>query len=365
MKKIFFKIFRLAGWLAGLVLLYIAGVLLYGTVYDFQPEGTIALPVEGSADQQIISDSILTFTTWNVGYGGLGAKANFFYDSGSMFFSNGKMIRSEEDDVNNYVAGIEAFARRDSSDFLLLQEVDYRSKRSYYINQFEWLGKVLPGYASVFAVNYKANWVPLPIFEPWRAYGATNSGLGSWSKFQPESSDRVQLPGSFAWPTRIFQLDRCAAVQRFKITGGKELVVVNVHNSAYDKGGELKAAQMGFLKKLFLEEYEKGHYVIVGGDWNQCPPGFPFDKFMPGNTSGYTQTNIDQGFLPSDWTWCFDANTPTNRKVREVYKQGETFVTLIDFFLVSPNVQLLKVQTENLNFLYSDHQPVSMNVKLR
>ena len=226
------------------------------------------------------------------------------------------------------------------------------------------VGKALPGYSATYAVNYLVDWVPLPIFEPWHAYGTTNGGLGSWSKYQPKSSTRVQLPGAFDWPTKIFQLDRCVNVQRFKVKEDKELVVVNVHNSAYDKGGKLKKAQMEFLQNYFTEEYEKGNYVVVGGDWNQCPPGVQFDKFMPGNTSGYTQTNIKNDFLPSDWTWCFDPDIPTNRKVKDVYKAGETFVTLIDFFLVSPNVKLLEAKASDLNFAYSDHQPVTVTLEL-
>jgi endonuclease/exonuclease/phosphatase family metal-dependent hydrolase len=365
MKRAIKLVLKLVALVILLVLLYVAGVLLYGTVRDFKPEALTALTPDQNASNSIIQDSILTFTIWNIGYGGLGAEANFFFDSGNMFFSGDRMVRSSRGNVEKYIDGIEAFVMSNPADFMLFQEVDFNSKRSYYNNQFEGISDLLSGYSAVFAVNYQVDWVPLPIFQPWKAYGATNSGLASWSRYQPQSSVRMQLPGSFDWPTSIFQLDRCAAIQRFKVKEGKELVVINVHNSAYDRDGSLKAAQMAFLQKVFLEEYEKGNYVVVGGDWNQCPPGFQFDKFMPGNTSGYTQTNIDHGFVPSDWTWCFDFNTPTNRKLRDTYQPGETFITLIDFFLISPNIQLLKTQTHDLDFKYADHQPVTMKIKIR
>jgi endonuclease/exonuclease/phosphatase family metal-dependent hydrolase len=365
MKRIFKMVFKLVAWLILLVLLYVAGVLLYGTVRDFKPDNLIDLKPAKNASSPEIQDSILTFTIWNIGYGGLGAEANFFFDGGNMFFSGDRMVRSSEENVEKYIAGIEAYVKNNASDFMLFQEVDYASKRSYFKNQFERISGLLPDYSAVFAVNYQVDWVPLPIFQPWKAYGQTNSGLATWSKYQPQSAVRMQLPGTFDWPTRIFQLDRCAAIQRYKVKQDKELVVINVHNSAYDKDGALKAAQMDFLQKIFMEEYEKGNYVVVGGDWNQCPPGFQFDKFMPGNTSGYTQSNIDHGFVPSDWTWCFDLNTPTNRKVRDSYQPGETFITLIDFFLISPNIQLIKAQTADLDFQYTDHQPVTMKIKIR
>ena len=365
MKRTFKIILKGFLWFALLILLYVGGVLVYGTVRDFQPEPQIIVQPAQAAAETNIRDSVFTFTIWNLGYGGLGAEANFFFDGGNMFFSGDRMVRSSRENVEKYNEGINTYIKNNPSDFMLLQEVETRSKRSYYTNQFANISNLLPDYASCYAVNYQVDWVPLPIFQPWKAYGATDSGLGSFSKYQPESTTRVQLPGSFDWPTRIFQLDRCAAIQRYKVNNGKEMVVINVHNSAYDKDGSLKAAQMEFLNQIFLEEYEKGNYVIVGGDWNQCPPGFQFDKFMPGNTSGYTQTNIEHGFVPSDWTWCYDSNTPTNRKVRDSYKSGETFITVIDFYLISPNVQLLRIQTDDLDFLYTDHQPVRMKVRLK
>lgn len=163
---------------------------------------------------------------------------------------------------------------------------------------------------------------------------------------------------------RLFQLDRCILLQRYKVQSNKELVILNIHNSAHDKDGSLKRQEMDFLKELVLQEYDKGNYVIVGGDWNECPPYFRFDTFMPGKSGNHHQFNIDAEFLPEDWQWIYDPTIPTNRKARDPYVRGETFVTLIDFFLISPNVQVTKVKGINMDFQYSDHQPVWMEVRL-
>lgn len=365
MKKMTFLFFRVLLWFVGIIVIYIIGTLTYGTFFDFQPEKIITLENSQKAKLAVIEDSTLTFTTWNLGYGGLGAEANFFFDSEGMLRSNGKMIRPSKELVDKYVAGMAAFVKENPTDFMLFQEVDFHSKRSYYSNQFDVVSNILSDYSAIYAVNYKSDWVPIPTLEPWRAYGEVDSGLGSWSKYEPIKSTRYQLPGDFPWPTRIFQLDRCAAVQRFSVKGGKELIVINVHNSAYDKGGKLKAEQMAFLHDFFLKEYDNGNYVIVGGDWNQCPPGLQFDKLMPGKTSGYSQTNIAPDYLPTGWTWAFDDKVATNRKVRDIYKEGKTFITVIDFFLLSPNVELRSVKGYDLNFQFSDHQPVIMEVKLK
>lgn len=364
MKNILKFIGKLFGAMILLFLLYIVTTLIYGTLTDWQPPKEEAAVIGQNAELSVISDSLISFASWNVGYGGLGAKSNFFFDNGDQVFSNGRMIRSPKELVDEYIQGAELFISSTQSDFFLLQEVDYQSKRSYFINQFDTYRKKLPSYSAAFAANYKNDRVPLPIAEPWRAYGAVHSGLATLARYEPNNSTRYQLPGSFEWPNSIFQLDRCVLKQTFPVANGKELCVFNVHNSAYDKGGFMKKQQFAFLKELFEAEYAKGNYVVVGGDWNQVPPNFPFDKFMPGKTGGYSQIPIAPDAMPSDWTWVYDPTRPTNRKVRDAYVPQITFETLIDFFLISPNLQVRKVKGINQEFRYSDHQPVWMEVEI-
>lgn len=348
-----------------LFLFYIIWVAGSGTYYDYQPVEEVGLNARKEAPLKVIEDSTLSFLIWNMGYGGLGKESDFFYDDGGFFSAGDKMVRGKEEWIKKNIQGANAFIAKTSADFYLLQEVDVESKRSYFNNQLEGYEKQRPNYASFFAPNYVVDRVPIPIFEPWQVYGKVNSGLGTLSRFQPKKSTRFQLPGTFEWPTRIFQLDRCLAVHRYIVKNGKELVVFNLHNSAYDSGGFLKKQQMKYLQKKVQKEYKKGNYVIVGGDWNQCPPDFKFDAFMPGQADDYVQTNIAKDYLPSDWQWVYDATIPTNRKTSSPYVTGKSFVTLIDFFLVSPNLTVNKVQGYDLGFDYSDHQPVRIEVELQ
>lgn len=352
-------------WIAALFLLYIGILLIYGTLTNYQPEERIELEAFQNGSTTVISDSILSFTIWNIGFSGLGSESDFFYDDGHFFFSAGRQTRTPESLVQKNLDGVLGFLDTVKSDFYLLQEVDKDSRRSYYVDQTEAIAKTLPNYAATFAPNFVVGHVPIPLLEPWNAYGQAHSGLASYSRFQPAMSIRWQLPGSFPWPKSLFSLDRCLNMQRFKVQDGKELVIFNVHNSAYDTNGGLKLQQLDFLRKLAQEEYEKGNYVIAGGDWNMCPPFFRFDGFMPGKSQGYTQYNISEELFPPDWRWIYDAAFPTNRKTSTPFQAGETFVTTIDFFLVSPNVRVHKVRGYNLDFAFSDHQPVWMEVELR
>lgn len=356
---------KYSGWLLLIIFVYVAVVLIHGTATDYQPGQVIPLESTKAASvAPIPADTALSFLIWNIGYGGLGAESNFSFDQGRMLFSGGAMVRPPKELSDKNHEGIFNFVRSTAVDFFLFQEVDVDAKRSYGVNQFQEISEALPQYAATFSTNFQVKRVPLPILEPWNAYGRVQSGLGSWSRYQPEAATRYQLPGAFSWPMHIFQLDRCAAVFRYKVENGKELVLFNIHNSAHDKEGELKRQEMAFLRDLFLAEYQKGNYVIAGGDWNQCPPFFKFDSFMPGKTQGYTQLNIEDAFLPEDWRWVYDPVTPSNRKTKYTYQPGETFVTVIDFFLISPNIRALGIKTLNQDFKYSDHQPVWMEVRL-
>ena len=51
----------------------------------------------------------------------------------------------------------------------------------------------------------------------------------------------------------------------------KQLVIINLHLEAYDDGSA-REKQMKVLKDIMVKEYEKGNYVIVGGDFNQTFP---------------------------------------------------------------------------------------------
>ena len=347
-----------------LLTIYVGGALIFGTLTDFQPKAVIPLKAEQTSKLTAVEDSILSFVSWNIGYGGLGTESNFFLDSHGKYFACDKMVRAPREYVEKNVAGILRFATTFPSDFYLFQEVDYHSKRSYFMDEFEKIKKALPKFSAWFSVNYKSDWIPIPVFEPWKGYGEVFSGLATFARFQPTQSTRFQLPGEYGWPTRIFQLDRCAAMHRFAVKNGRELVVINIHNSAYDVDGILKKQQMDFLKQMVLGEYQKGNYVLLGGDWNMCPPNFPADHFMPGKGQDYRQLNIDSDFLPASWQWAYDPSTPTNRKLTDVYQPSKTFVTLIDFFLVSPNIKVLKINGIDMGFRFSDHQPVRVEVKL-
>ena len=243
-------------------------------------------------------------------------------------------------------------------DFWLFQEVDQSSNRSHYINEYKAIADLLPSYISTFGKNYDVFFVPLP---PTKPMGSVLSGIATFSKAVPQKSVRHSFPGNYSWPKGLFMLDRCFMVNRYKLNNNKELLIINTHNSAYDNGS-LRKKQLAFLETFLRAEYKKGNYIIVGGDWNQCPPNF-IPKFSENLMDNEDRMDIPKNYM-SDWTWAIQSTTPTNRRVKAPYNSKTTLTTVIDYYLLSPNVKLEEIKGINLEFKNSDHNPVYMKVKL-
>ena len=333
-------------------IVWVAGNLLYGTLTDYQPEERIEVEIEGQGIAKL--DSSFNIVIWNIGYAGLGEESDFFYDGGST-------VRMEKDIVRKNFQGIYNFVKaNDSIDIFLLQEVDTDSKRSYNTNEFGILAENMTGYSAAMCLNYKVDLVPVPYLEPM---GRVRAGLANFSKYQPSEAIRYQYPSSYSWPNRIYFLDRCCLLNRYPLENGHDLVVINTHNSAYDDGG-MKKVEMDYLKQLVTAEYEAGNYVVVGGDWNQCPPLADVGKFIPDGAETDLPSTIPEDFLPG-WTWAYDPAFPTNRSLKAPYDRLKTPKQLIDYYLLSPNLEIQDVRTLAMHFQYSDHEPVYLKVKMR
>jgi endonuclease/exonuclease/phosphatase family metal-dependent hydrolase len=338
----------------GVLILLFAGFLAYSTWRDYRPHPREILYLEsqGQGSPIPVDKKLFTALTWNIGYGGLGAETDFFFDGG-------RMVRPSEEAVRRYTNNIVRFlANTDSVDFIFLQEVDVDSRRSYHINQVKEIREGLPQFVYAFAKNYDSWFVPQPITAP---YGKVKAGLLSLSPYMPALATRIALAPDASWPTGLFMLDRCLLEWRYPLANGRELVVYNLHLSAYDDGS-VKQRQMDTLRRILQKEYEKGNFVVAGGDWNQSPPGYEPAKRNPHLPP---VQSVPEVFPAQGWQWAFQVGVPTNRSLDTPYKRGETPVTIIDFFLVSPNVEIAEVKGVDLDFQDSDHQPVILRFRLK
>jgi endonuclease/exonuclease/phosphatase family metal-dependent hydrolase len=342
-----------------IVVLVFAGIVVYAVVSDYKPEEKVT--ISKSESPSVLSDShTFSLLTWNIGYAGLDKEMDFFFDGGT------KVITPEKNCREN-VSGIEDFLlRNDTIDFMFIQEIDRNSKRSYRIDEYADISKKLRGFNSSFAKNYDVFFVPVP---PSKPMGKVDAGLAIYSKYIPESSTRYALPGDFGFPTQLFQLDRCFIVNRYRIENGKELVLINTHNEAFDESGNIRKAQMERLREFVLNEYKSGNYVLSGGDWNQSPPGFvpafTGNKGFTGQVGNFNLKGIESAYMPPEWKWIYDPSTPSFRTVVAAYDPATTPTSVCDIFLISPNIESVSVKCHHLGFANSDHNPVIMKVRLR
>jgi len=347
-------------WLKAIAILVSALVvlacllLLLATLADYRPVDPEKAEIKGNAPDIQINDSIFTLLSWNIGYFGLGKDCDFFYDGG-------RMTRPSKADYRNYSReALKYLELAEGIDFCFFQEVDLKSRRSYYDDQVARLREVFPQMESSAAVNYLVSFVPVPLRNP---LGKVKSGLVSFSSFHTMENTRYPFPGGYDWPLRLFMLDRCFLLSRLALPVAKELVLINTHNEAFDDGSQ-RNQQIAVLKEMMLKEYEKGNFVITGGDWNMNPVGFISDTFTTGDAWRSIDPPFEKDFFPEGWNWVFDPNIPSNRNVDEIYTRGKTPTTIIDFFVVSPNISVTKVRSVDLGFEWCDHQPVRMEFKI-
>jgi len=352
MKKRILKIIVIAG---AIVLFMVGGLLIFFTVSEYKPDEIEKLPVANGSKSGVAVGQDITIVTCNIGYGALSQNEDFFMDGGE------KVRPDDEDLIYANLEGISDVLEEMSADFYLLQEVDCGSKRSYNIDQREYLERALamPG---MFAYNFNSRYVPYPL----PTIGKVESGLLTLSDYTASEAARIALPVPFSWPVSTCNLKRCLMITRIPVEGSeRELVLINLHLEAYDDG-EGKTEQTRMLVEFIESEYEKGNYVVAGGDFNQTFER-TLDIYPIHNTDGWTPGVLDSKELPAGFGFAYDTAAPTCRLLNAPYTGNyvESQVYVIDGYIVSPNVEVTAVEVEDMQFLYTDHQPVKLAVRLK
>jgi endonuclease/exonuclease/phosphatase family metal-dependent hydrolase len=353
------------GWkiplgILGVILLVVIGYLLYVFIsYDRIPDRQ-DLEVQGEAPiEQAEVGKTYRIVTQNIGFGAYTADYTFFMDGGTE--SRAKSKESVIDTVG--AAAAQVF--RENPDFVFFQEVDTDSTRSYHVNEEDLLNAVFTDYQRVGAVNYHSAYLMYPILEP---HGSSNSELLTYTSITATSSLRRSLPISTS-VSKFLDLDRCYSVTRIPVENGKELVLYNVHLSAYGNSDEIRTAQMTMLFEDMQAEYEKGNYCVCGGDFNHDFTGDSTQVLNGGANTDYgwaqpfPEELLPDGILRCD-NYTAGVELPTCRNCDVPYEEGN-FTIIVDGFLVSANVTVERLENVQTGFVYSDHNPVVMEFVLQ
>ena len=349
------------------LVLAVGGYVLYlQTGYYRIPDGAV-LTVENPQTGQLAPGQDYTALTYNIGFGAYGPDYSFFMDTGTM--ADGTPVqgrwgkaKSKDAVLANTQGALETIAAQ-NADFLLLQEVDVDAHRSYQVDQRAMLRDGLPGYGAVFASNFHTRYLFYPFHDP---HGAVDAGLLTFSRYSVSGAVRRSYPVDESFFVKFTDLDRCFAQLRIPVEGGGELVLINSHMSAYDEGGTVRARQLEMLCGVMCEEYEKGNYVIVGGDFNHAlgegmAEAFESGQQLPGWVAQLTDEDLPEGFSLQRAENQYQ--TPTCRTADIPWEPGVNYTTVLDGFIVSDNITATAEHIDT-NFAYSDHNPVKLTFRL-
>lgn len=345
----------------GILLLVVVGYVLYVFLSFHRIEDNQVLAVEESAEQDAVSqEQALTVLSYNIGFGAYSDDYTFFMDGGkeSRAFS--------EEAVYENIGGAMETVTGYNPDLVLLQEVDINGTRSYHVDEREIVVPALESIASyqyVFAQNYDSPYLMYPITRP---HGANQAGIMTFSKYQITDALRRSLPIETGF-SKVLDLDRCYSKSRIPVQDGKELVVYNMHLSAYTANAETADTQMSMVVQDMQEEYDAGNYCIAGGDFNRDLLGNSPEIFHTATLDDNWAKPVNLELFTDDITLAapFDETAPVAscRNPDKPYEPGD-FVVTVDGFIHSANVEVDDCKVIDTGYQYSDHNPVICTVRL-
>ena len=366
-KKVWWKVtLKVVAIILAAILLILGSYVLYICLQYSRIKDNLDISITNNQEAKVSMSTEYSISTYNIGFGAYTHNFSFFMDSGETL--DGKKVTGKDsvaaskDIVIENTTGAVNTIKDKAVDFAFFQEVDIKATRSHKYNQLSHIEKEFTNHSSSISMNFHSAFLFYPIFEP---HGKTDAGIVTLSKYKISSATRKSLPIDESFPTKFFDLDRCLQITRLPIENSeKELVLINVHLSAYDEGGIIRKQQLEIVNSILASEYEKGNFVIAGGDFNHdiadSASMYPTTFKKPEWVYSLDNTNLSTGYR-------FEAatNAPTCRATDVPYTKGETYTVVIDGFICSDNVETVSIENIDVDFRYSDHNPALLKFSLK
>lgn len=352
------KILRRIGILLAVLLAVCIGYVIYVMVAYYRLPDNQPLTVSQSGEYAQFEDRAPVTTrkaywvmTYNIGFGAYQRDYSFFMDGGK--YSRAR----DEESVIADICGVGDVINNTAADFVFLQEVDIDGTRSYHVNELELLNEFVTGYYYTFAQNYDSPYLMVP---PWEPHGANKAGLVTYSRGEITDALRRSLPISDSF-SKFTDLDRCYSISQVPVDNGKMLCLYNVHLSAYGSSEEVRSGQLGMLFADMKADYDRGNYVICGGDFNhnlrtdassnapEWAQPFPREELPEGFRMGMDSLRALE-----------DIAHDTCRNANEPYNEETTMTVTLDGFIISDNIAINYYKHSDWGYEYSDHDPVVM-----
>lgn len=323
--------------------------LLWRALAAYDPAAAVDVSVAGSASPGVAGAETLELLSWNIGYAGLGRESDFLADGGRRLRARSRAA------VDGNLEAIVQRLRAEQPAVLLLQELSRDGYITHGVDVLADVQDAMAGYQLAFSPTIRVTGLPL--------VGNLEVGQGTFAKGGIARAVRHALRSPALLPgVRVQHFN--ALESRLSADGeDAEWVIFNVHLPAFDSGS-LRRQQLGDVLELLQAEYRAGKYVVAGGDWNLRLAATTFAYTTKEKTKSWVR-DLPADLTPPGWQWAVDATTPTNRTLEQPYRPGVNYTSVIDGFLVSPNVDVVSVETLDLGFVNSDHNPVRAHVRKR
>ena len=374
------KVIKITGIILLALVIVLAAYIIYlyasyHRIPDNQELQVEEISQNTEAGNELTTEKNYSALTYNIGFGAYTPDFSFFMDGGKSSWAKSK------DSVKETIKGAGELVASKDPDFALVQEIDLDATRSYHVNEYSILKENIPAYNCVFAQNYDSAFLFYPFTQP---HGKSKAGLALFSKYPITGSLRRSFPISTSF-TKFFDLDRCYSISRVPVDNGKELVIFELHMSAYGNSDAIREGQIRMLSEDMQKEYEAGNYVICGGDFNHDLKAADTQS-KASDASNNTQTDSGDSAEPESWAYPFprselpehfsfcldqlsedEKNNLWNsaRNADMEYVPSETYTVTLDGFIISDNVECTKYENVNTGYSYSDHDPVYMEFQLK
>jgi len=329
----------------------------YVFISYYRLDDMLALDVKNDTGIAAQTGEVYRAVSSNIGFGAYSADFGFFMDGGE-----NARARSEEEVIRNVNGSIMNADGLDAQ-IIFFQEVDVQGHRSRFVDQRAMIYEYFKDRSAVYAQNYDSPYLFYPFHEP---IGSAEAGIMTITDFGIDSSVRRSLPIDTS-VMKLLDLDRCYSVSRAEVENGRELVMYNVHLSAYTADESIVRGQIEMLAADMAAEYAAGNYVLCGGDFNCDLPGDSMDVFGVYGDYGWAKP-FDTSMLPEGLRLVapLDRNSPvpSARNADGAYVEGVSFVVTLDGFIVSDNVEVIAANVADTGFAYSDHNPVYIDFVL-
>ena len=326
-------------YLLGFVLLLLAllGIFVVRPLMAYRPAAVEEVVIQGRASSSGVEQ--LSVLSWNIGYAGLSKDDEFFADGGRRFRTRSRST------VQSNLEAISEVLRAHDATVVLVQEASSANFVTHGIDVSSGLQESLGGYSFSFAPTVNVQGVPF--------MGDLRIGQATFSKVAAVSSERHALASGTVGIGLTAQHHHALVT---RLAGSPRWVFFNLHLAAFDKG-DLRVGQVKQIIELAVQEYEAGSLVVLGGDWNLllADTEFPYSE---SKSARFWVRAFPEGVVPSGWRFAVDKHKPTVRTLTQPYQKGVNYTAIIDGFLVSPNVEIVDVETIDLQFQHSDHNPV-------